>query len=321
MSDFRSATDPASDVVAVCSTRGFAALAAGRLEDARLWVARCAEAPGGDVDPRCLSLAGRITFEEGELDDAVALFRQARSSVPDDGPIARMLAEALAATGESREARAVLEEAWRRAGDEADILVDLSFLRLLDRDQAGAREAIERAAAISPDNQDVLLAQARLYEALGEPDLAVASARQIAAATSSPGVLSDLVRMFLTAGRYPEAETAFRRLQSVDPEHAVFAQHGRIWCRIKAGDWRSALELAIGATHADRYELTTALLAYARDRLFSEMSAHEAAAREDALGARLLLAMREHAEQHRAAGELPAEADTDPAGLSGVAHP
>ncbi len=320
MSDFRSATDPASNVVVDCSTRGFAALAAGRLEDARLWAARCSEAPGGDIDPRCMSLLGRIAFEEGELDDAVALFRQARSSAPDDEAIARMFAEALAASGESREARAVIEEVSRRARDDTDILVDLSFLRLLDRDQAGAREAIERAAAISPGDQDVLLAQARLYEALGEPELAIASAHHVAAVTSSPGVLSDLIRMFLTAERYIEAEAAFRRLQSIDPEHAIFAQHGRIWCRIKAGDWRSALELAVGATHADRYELTTALLAYARDRLFTQVPEHEIVAREAALRERLMAAVREHAEQHGDDGGWQEGAEDESVLLKGGAY-
>ena len=306
MSATQSSTDPDPTTggdAAACSARGLAALAAGQFAEARQWAARCLAAPGGASDAGCALLAGRLALEEGELDDAVEQLRRAQILAPGDGAIARVLGEALAANGASREARAVIEEAARRAPRDADILVDLAFLCLLDRDWLAAREAIERAAACAPGSHDVLLAQARVYEALGEAALAAAAANQVAAATSSPAVLGDLVRLFLTADRYPEAEAAFRKLQAIDPEHALFAQHGRIWCRIQAGDWRSALELAVSATHADRYELTTELLAYARDRLFTQVPDAEIVAREAALRERLLLAVREHAEQHRVGGE------------------
>ena len=269
-------------------------------------------------EPRGVTDPGPIPADDGiETDDAVTHLRRAWEQAPHDGSIARMLGDALAAAGESREARAVLEDAARRAGDDADLLVDLAFLRLLDRDGPGARAAIERAAAIAPADQHILLAQARVYEALAEPALAAAIAQRIAATTDSPAVLGDLIRLLLTAERYAEAETAFRRLPSMDPEHALFAQHGRIWCRIKAGDWRSALELAVGATHADRYELTTALLTYARDRLFTQVPEHEALTREAALRERLMAAVRDHAEQHGADGEPRAGATDDAAVLTG----
>ena len=255
-----------------------------------------------------------------ETGDAVAHLRQAWELAPHDGSLARMLGDALAAAGETREARAVLEDAARRAADDTDLLVDLAFLRLLDRDGPGARAAIAWAAAIAPTDQDILLAQARVYEAIDEPELAAAIAQRLAATTDSPAVLGDLIRLLLAAERYAAAETAFRRVPIVDPEHALFAQHGRIWCRIKSGDWRSALELAVGATHADRYELTTALLTYARDRLFTHVPEHEAAAREAALGDRLMAAVREHAEQHGDDGGSRAGADDEAALLTGGAR-
>ena len=124
--------------------------------------------------------------------------------------------------------------------------------------------------------------------------------------TTSPAVLTDLARLFLESGQFAEADKAFRRLQTVDPDHFVFAQHGRIWCQIRTGDWRGALELAIGAAQADRYELTTALLAYAKDRLFTRVADDAVVAREAELGERFAAAMREHAEQHRYDGnDLP----------------
>ena len=289
----------AANTVEACYAAGIEALDAGRLEDARHLAAGCAAAPGGASDPRCAALAGRVAFEDGDFDGAAAHLRRARELAPDDVTIARQLGEALAAGGELGESRAVLEAAARDAPGDGEVLVDLSYVRMLSGDRPAAREAIEQAGALRPDDQAILLAQARIYEALGERDLAAAVSARVARVTTSPAVLNDLARLLLESEQFAEAERAFQRLQVVDPDHDVFAQHGRIWCRLKRGDWRGALELAIGATHADRYELTTALLAYASDRLFRQVPAQEAAAREAALAERFMAAWREHAEQHR----------------------
>src|SRR5207237_77500 len=96
--------------------------------------------------------------------------------------------------------------------------------------------------------------------------------------------------------RYAEAEAAFRRLAAVDPEHELVARHGQAWCRIRQGDWRGALEAALDMTRLDRYDLTTAFLAYARDRLFGSVS--ESDTREAELGERFRSEMLEHLEWH-----------------------
>jgi hypothetical protein len=67
-------------------------------------------------------------------------------------------------------------------------------------------------------------------------------------------------------------------------------------CRIKLGDWRGALDVALGATRLDRFELTTAFLAYAKDRLF--YNPPDALQREADLTDRFLAALREHEDAH-----------------------
>jgi Flp pilus assembly protein TadD len=302
--------DPASagagDYVKSCYAAGMEALGNGRWQDAARWAELCAAAPGAASDPRCASLAGWVAAADDDFAGAAAHFRRALELAPDDVRVARGLAEALAASGELPEAQAVLEDVARRSPDDEDVLVDLSFMRLLNGDGRGAREAIERAATLNPNDDKIVLAEARIHEALGEVALAAATSARVVGTTTSPAVLTDLARLFLAAGRYVEADRAFRRLQAIDPGHFVFAQHGRIWCQIKTGDWRGALELAIGAAQADRYEQTTALLAYAKDRLFTRVPDAEAASREAELGERFMAALREHAEQHRAdGGDLP----------------
>ena len=134
---------------------------------------------------------------------------------------------------------------------------------------------------------------------MGELDLAVAAAQRLTATETSPAALTEAARLCLQARQFREAEAVFRRLQAVDADHFVFAQHGLIWCRLGQGDWRGALELAVGATRADRFDLTTELLAYARDRLFTRMPAEEASAREATLGEQFMASLRQHAELHR----------------------
>jgi Flp pilus assembly protein TadD len=163
-----------------------------------------------------------------------------------------------------------------------------------------ARAAIERAAELRPDDVSIKLALARIYESLGETALAAATFSDLASMVATPAVLNNLARLQLALGQYREADAPFRRLGALDPESDLVARHGRIWCQIKRRDWRSALELSLGAAKADRYELTTALLAYARDRLFTRLSEGEIEAREAALEARFMAALHEHAELYGA---------------------
>ncbi len=118
--------------------------------------------------------------------------------------------------------------------------------------------------------------------------------------TPAPGILNNLARLYLVQGQYHEADTIFRQLSTLDPDAELLARHGRIWCQLKRGDWRSALEQALGAARADRYDLTTALLAYARDRLFTRVPAEEIVAREAALAVRFGAELREYAELYDA---------------------
>lgn len=245
-----------------------------------------------------MSLTGRISFEEGDFPAAIGRLRESMRRAPDDLSLARALGEALAANGDLAQAQEILAAAAQRAGD-ADLLVDLAYLCLATGDHTGARAAIARAGTLRPESRDVARAQARIYEALGEHALAIAAARRVTATETSPAVLTEVARLCLEARQFGEAEAVFRRLQTVDPDHFVFAQHGLIWCRLGRGDWRGALELAVGATRADRFDLTTELLAYARDRLFTRMAEDDAKARETALASQFMASLRQHAELHR----------------------
>lgn len=283
-----------ADTVEACSAAGLAAIEQGDLEEAAEWAARCDAAPNGLGDARCASLHGAVAVETGDFDGAAAHFRRAVARAPSDVTIARQLGEALAAGGALNEAAGVLEGAVRQAPDDADLLVDLGYLRLQGGDRPGARDALERAASLRPGDGAIRQSLAEVYEALGEDSRAIDALAGLAREAPSPRVWGALARLYLRQGRYVEAERAFGALEALDPEGELLARHGQTWCRIKRQDWRGALDVALGVTKIDRLDLTTAFLAYAKDRLFTQVPEAEARQREAELAARFAAEWREY---------------------------
>ncbi|MFN8541134.1 MAG: tetratricopeptide repeat protein [Thermomicrobiales bacterium] len=296
----RAATDQAADSVEACYAAGMGALARGDFAAARDWATRCDASSGGGGDARCLALHGAIAVEEGEFGEAVEKLRLAVGLAMTDTALRRQLGEALVASGDLSGAATTLDEAAQLAPDDVAVLVDLAHVRQMLGDAAGARSAIEHAAEVKSADAGIQLALAHIYESTGELELAAASFEVAAQALPTEPVLLDLARLELRLGHYADAEAAFRQLAALDPDRDLFAQHGRIWCRIKRRDWRGALEFALYVAKADRYDLTTALLAYAKDRLFTRVSDADAAARESALEERFMGELQEQAEVYSA---------------------
>ena len=246
-----------------------------------------------DAKKRAARRPGRKAGEGA--DDAVAALRRAAKARPEDADIARRLSDALEERGEIREAAAVLERVAEGAPD-PEVMVDLGYARLSAGDTVGARRAFERALALHPTDSLIRQPLAQIYESMGKPDRAAESLAAIPRALASPRVLGDLARLYLGLGRYREAEAACAALQTNDPEHALLAQHGMTLCRIKRGDWRGALDVALSATRLDRFDLTTAFLAYAKDRLF--YNPPDALQREADLTERFLAALKQHEDAH-----------------------
>ncbi len=279
---------------------GLKALDDGHFEEARTWAARCEAAPGGASDARSAALRGAIDAETGNLESARAHFQRAIKQAPKEAEPARELAEVLSTSGAFAEAATVLEGATKLAANDAALHVDLGYARMLSGDRSGARDAAGRAASLEPDDEPTWRSLARLYEALGEPALAAQALGTGARLTPSPRALTDLARLYLQLERYADAETSFESLATADPEHELVARHGQTFCRIKRGDWRGALDIALSATRLDRLDLTTAFLGYAKDRLFTRVP--DAQSREADLAERFQAELAEHDELHSVEG-------------------
>ena len=241
-------------------------------------------------------MLGRIAVAEGDFQAAANHFRKAAALDPSDLELPRQLAEALQTVGQLEEAIEVLEKLTSRDSNSPELFIDLGYALFAHGNSTGARQALERAAALRPADKGVLFALAQLYQAIGEPALAAEVLSKKFADDASPRVLNDLARLYFHLQRYGEAEAALRLLRERDRTAQVMAQHGIVLCRAKCKDWRGALDTALEATRSDRYGLTTAFLAYAKDGFFGSLL--DAAERDTELMRRLHEEMDEYAEQH-----------------------
>ncbi len=288
----RSKTLTDTATVASCYAAGLQALEQANVAEARAWADRCNALQDASRDARCAALHGKIAVAMGNFEEAANHFRAATRL--DQGEFARQFVEVLQINGQLEEAEEVLENLTRE-DPKADLFIDLGYARLATGDRAGAREALERAVALQPQDKAVLFSLAQMYQAIDEPALAAEILSQMRG-EASPRLLNELTRLFLHLQRYSDAEESFRALGERDRAAELMAQHGIIWCHIKRTDWRGALEVALDATKLDRYGVTTKFLTYAKDRFFT--SPLDASEREAELLQHLREEMDVYAEQH-----------------------
>ena len=97
-------------------------------------------------------------MRQGKKGAALAEFAAASKAAPTEARYAYLHALALHDAGRRAEAIRLLADAARRSGDR-DVLLALATYRSEGGDEAGAREALKRLAAVNPD--DPALAQMR----------------------------------------------------------------------------------------------------------------------------------------------------------------
>lgn len=191
--------------------RGFEALEAGKLDTAASIVERCRRIDR--KNPDVVSLAAAVADASGDIDDALAQYRQLHELRPDDPmpriSIARLelqglgdpdaaldtvqaafdfiddeadlieaiyiKAQALVSRGEPAEAREALGELATTVIDDGDLALDLAELSLSAEDPDGAKRWIAVAETHDELHADALHALGRVHEATGDRAAMVAA--------------------------------------------------------------------------------------------------------------------------------------------------
>lgn len=136
--------------------------------------------------------------------------------------------------GKMEEGRRLYEEATAGAPDVVHTLLGSARLEEADRNFAAADALLDRAEALAPGNQHVLLLRAVVHGRTRSYDAALAALESIAAqregGTLGPAELLEKGRLLDRMGRYDEAFAAFddgkRRLRELSG-HAYLADHAR----------------------------------------------------------------------------------------------
>lgn len=222
-------------------------------------------------------------------DDAVPLARRL-VAVVGDAAAYRCLGLALLAEGDMVAAEDALRAALQIDPHDTPAVVSLGHLVRRHGDNREATELLERAAADDPANSGILRNLVDVHRLAGRTRRAITWAeRLVQLDPEGPLALLDLAELSMELNEHDAAVEAFERLRDADSEqgHRVFPLHGMIEARIRGGELRAALDLAVAATAVDREPLTTEALAYIVTEVFGkgERPAPTRTALLDAFGA------------------------------------
>jgi len=206
-------------------------------------------------------------MKNGELEQAVRLFRKVLEMDPENVPMRVKLAEVYVRLGKK-------QEAWELFSAAAESLRSRGSL-------AAAEDILKRMLALDPGNSYVLLLRGKAAIESDDPKSAIEYLEKVADIDSHPEGLRDLLKAYLQAGDLTKAPPIAEKLLTVhnDPEGLFLLAEG---CA-RLGQYHEALD--VYTRHADR------LLATDSTKLLSSLHTMITHVRDDsgALDALLLL--------------------------------
>ena len=253
--------------------RGLAYFRAGNYQ-------RCRESLESKLaeDPRnapCLILKGKALLELDQPAEAIEVLQLSTRLAPEELDGWHQLGLALITAGLSREAVEAFRAALKVQPNQPAVLVDLGHVLFTLGEIREAIETLERAQQQSHGEIPLLRSLSGMYAAAGQLEAALRATSEILDLQPKDILANcDAAWLCLQLDRLDQAASVYTTLRSIDtdPEHELYAVHGLVMIEIQRKNWRRALDRAIDASRLDRYESTTALLAFISSQLFAEES-------------------------------------------------
>jgi tetratricopeptide (TPR) repeat protein len=170
-----------------------------------------------------LPLLAAIYLESGRRDELTGLIPLMKKASLTNSALATQCANILYKAGLYKQGIALLRPFSAGIQKNAEILVALGRLEVLDRDFTHAREHLKQATTLEPNSAGVLSAQAFLESESGNASEALkllTNAREVA--PNSKAVLADLVVLALRSGQPVLAVDAAKALIAMEPENPEF---------------------------------------------------------------------------------------------------
>ncbi|GAB4575685.1 MAG: hypothetical protein Tsb008_17140 [Rhodothalassiaceae bacterium] len=184
---------------------------AGNREEARRVLAEAIEADPGNFDANLL--LGRLEVYDGNKEKAIAAFRAAHARDPYAPQATLSLVALLVETGETKEARELLNQSAKNGFVSLQTLYLSSLIALQDKDYESAKTESEKVLSVNPRFRPALLVAGIANSALGNDRVAISHLERFAAGNEAmPGVASKaLAWSHMRLGQADDALAAMER--------------------------------------------------------------------------------------------------------------
>jgi tetratricopeptide (TPR) repeat protein len=229
-------------------------LAAARAGDLEAAFASLAAVPDTVADPRVFAYRASLLLAVGRVDEARPAIERALALDPGHAPALALQSVVAVAQNARADAVRLANEAVARDPASVAARVAQSYARQAAFDLEGARESLEAAARLDPQNGLVRARLAELWLSEGRVDLALRDAEEAVRLDPALG-RTHTVLGFVRLARLEVARAAeaFERAIALDPA-APLPRLGRGLARIRQGDLgggRQELEIAVGLDPGD----------------------------------------------------------------------
>jgi len=191
---------------------------AGRLDEARAAMSRRKQ------NPIALFILGRMSEEEGELDEAIEHYRAAAAGLKAEPQAAFALARALRGKGDLAKASAELAKIEKRfaKGASPDVAAEVSYqnghLTELDGDSEAALDLYNKALEHFPGHTDAAFRMGYIFDLRGDDDLAISYYERCAQdGAGHTGAMMNLALLYEDRGDFERAIACYRDVLRVEP--------------------------------------------------------------------------------------------------------
>ena len=247
------AADPANED----AMAGLAMLYAD-LGDTQKAIAKLKEVTTKSPSDRTLAMLAEQYEHLKDYKDAADALRKAVELAPDNPQLARGLAQDLMYSDQLDEALKIYQEFANEDPHDWEAEMNISAIYAEQHDMAKAREALDKAKKISPDNLEIRYQDAELLKGENKTDQALAVLKSMLDDTMRPSysqaeararsrILDEYGIVSRSSGKYDQAVTAFRQLSALSSDMAVRGEIQVIDTYRQSKDYTAALKEADAA--------------------------------------------------------------------------
>jgi len=177
-------------------------------------------------NPAALFILGRIAESAGDLDEAVASYREAAGKAKDEPRLALALANALRKSGDIEGAEGILDKVEKGLGGNAppeiaaEVAYQHGFLQEVAGDLEAALDTYNSALELLPTHAEAAFRMGCAFDLRGEDDLAVSYYERCAeGGAPHVGSMMNLAMLYEDRGEHERAIACYRDVMRAEPDN------------------------------------------------------------------------------------------------------